>query len=205
MTGIRVSGRGEAAGPPDILTIAARVSVSRASVADAVAGAGSAATRLRQSVTAAGVATADVSTSGYHLETEHDPDDHRRVIGYRAEHSLTVVVRDLDRAGEVLDAAATSSGDDVRVGGLAFDISDKGGLAETARRLAWEDALARAEQLAGHAGLTLGPAIDIDETVATAPGPLPRMAMAAIESTSPVAAGDQTVTVSLTATFAIGG
>ncbi len=204
MTGIRVSGRGEAAGPPDMLTIATRVSVSRPSVADAVGDAASAATRLRQAAAGAGVAPADVFTTGYALEPEHDPDDHRRIIGYRAEHSVTVVVRDLDRAGEVLDAASTSSGDDVRVGGLAFDISDKSGLAATARRLAWEDALSRAEQLAGHAGLTLGPATDIDEAVAAA-GPLPRMAMAAMEMHSPIAAGDQTVTVSITATFAVDG
>jgi uncharacterized protein YggE len=185
-----------------VLTIAARVSVSRPSVAGAVEEAASAATRLRQAVAGAGVAAADVSTTGYALEPEHDPDDHRRIIGYRAEHSVTVAVRDLDRAGEVLDAATTSSGDDVRVGGLVFDIADKSGLEETARRLAWEDARSRAGQLAGHAGVTLGPATDIDETVA-APVPLPRMAMAAMETHSPIAAGNQTVTVSVTVTFAI--
>jgi uncharacterized protein YggE len=50
----------------------------------------------------------------------------------------------------------------------------------------------------------LGPATDIDETVA-APVPLPRMAMAAMETHSPIAAGNQTVTVSVTVTFAIDG
>ena len=65
VAGIRVSGRGEVAGPPDMLTIATRVSVSRPSVADAVGDAASAATRLRQAAAGAGVATADVFTTGY--------------------------------------------------------------------------------------------------------------------------------------------
>ncbi len=205
MPGIIVPGHGSAAGPPDLLAISARVSVGRPTVGEAVTDAAAAAARLRGAVIDAGVDAADVSTAGYHLEPDHDPDDHRRIVGYRAEHSVTVTVRDLDRAGEILDAAATASGDDVRVSGIAFDIGDKGALAATARRLAWEDASARAAQLAEHAGLTLGAAVTIDETVATGPGPMPRLAMAAMETHSPITAGDQTVTVTITVTFAVGG
>ena len=205
MPGIIVPGHGSAAGPPDLLSISALVSVGRPTVGEAVTDAAAAAARLRGAVIDAGVDAADVSTAGYHLQPDHDPDDHRRIVGYRAEHSVTVTVRDLDRAGEILDAAATASGDDVRVSGIAFDIGDKGALAASARRLAWEDASARAAQLAEHAGLTLGAAVTIDETVATGPGPMPRLAMAAMETHSPITAGDQTVTVAITVTFAVGG
>jgi uncharacterized protein YggE len=178
---ITVSGEGRASGPADMLTIAARVAVGRPTVAEAVAVAASAAGRLREALAALGVGETEVSTTGYHLEPEHDPDDHRRVIGYRAEHALAVVVSDLDRAGEMLDAATSSAGDDVRIGGLTFDISDKVALAAAARRIAWEDAVSRARQLADHAGLTLGGAVDIRETVPGPPGPMRTMAFAAME------------------------
>ena len=101
------------------------------------------------------------------LEPDHDPDDHRRIVGYRAEHSVTVVVRDLDRAGEVLDAAATSSGDDVRVSGLAFDIvGQERSSPPLPAASPGRTPCPAPTSSPDHAGLTLGPAADIDEAVA---------------------------------------
>lgn len=55
------------------------------------------------------------------------------------------------------------------------------------------------------AGLTLGRPVSIDETVASPPGPFPKMAMTRMDAATPITAGEQTVTVSMTVSLAIDG
>ncbi len=67
------------------------------------------------------------------------------------------MLRDLARAGEVIDAAAGAVGDDIRMGALTFGIEDPSALLADARREAVEKATRQASELAVAAGVTLGP------------------------------------------------
>jgi uncharacterized protein YggE len=103
--------------------------------------------------------------------------------------------------GGVLGQVLVAGGDDVRLGGVEFAVEDEAELRVRARAAAWADALARAEQLAGLAGVGLGPVTEIEERVAGYGPPRPmaaiRAAMAPAVAEVAVEPGRVGVTVSL--------
>jgi uncharacterized protein len=207
MNGISVSGRGEVVGTPDTLTVSIGISVGRTTVGEAVDVAARRATDLIAALQGLGVAEDDVQTSSYSIypEYEYRENETPRITGYRVDNTLSVKIRDLDRAGEVLDAAAAAAGDEVRVNGVSFALEDNEALLVAARAAAWEDAKAKAEQLAGLAGVTLGRPVSITESVGNHPVPIfGRAETAAGDEATPIEPGRETVAVDLTVTFDIG-
>jgi uncharacterized protein YggE len=138
--------------------------------------------RIREALAAAGVAAADAGTSSVSVHAEEDYSGQRgpRLLGYRAEHGLEVVLRDLASAGRVLGDAVAAGGEAVRLHGVSFVVEDDADLRARAREAAWTDALRAGEQLAALAGGALGAVRSIDETVARdGGGPRPMAVRAA--------------------------
>lgn len=207
MNGISVSGRGEVVGTPDTLTVTIGISVAKPTVSEAVDVAAQRATDLIAALQGLGVAEEDIQTSNYSIYPEYDYRENQtpQITGYRVDNTLNVKIRDLDRAGEVLDAATAAAGDEVRVNGVSFVLEDNDALLVAARAAAWEDAKAKAEQLAELAGVTLGAPLTIAESVGSVPVPyFARAEEAAGDAATPIQPGQETVSVDLTVTFAIG-
>ena len=206
MNGISVSGRGEVVGTPDTLEVAIGISVGSPTVSDATDVAARRATELIDALVGLGVTEADIRTSNYSIypEYSHPENQAPRITGYRVDNALHVRIRDLDRAGQILDAATASAGDEARINGLSFVLEDNDALLVAARAGAWEDAKAKAEQLAQLAGVTLGTPLTISESVGGTPVPIfARAELAAADGATPIRRGQETVTVDLTVTFAI--
>ncbi len=206
LTGISVSGEGRVMGAPDTLTVELGVSVLRDGATEAIAEAAALADQLVEALRRAGVDEADIQTSNYSIFPEFDHDlDRPRVIGYRVDNLLTVKIRDLARAGQVIDAATAVAGNDVVVHGVRFDLEDNQAMLEAARAGAWEDARGKAEQLAELAGVDLGGPLSIRETLASEPPrPLDLRTEAAAEAApTPIEPGQLAVTVSIEVRFAI--
>lgn len=206
-TGITVSGIGEVTGTPDTLTLTIGVSVLRNSVTQAIDDAADLADGLLTRLREFGVADEDLQTSNFSVYPEYDwRNDERRLIGYRVSNQLSVKIRDLDRAGEIVDAAAREAGDELVVNGVSFSIDDNEAMIEAAREAAWSNAYAKASQLAELAGVTLGAPVSISETYSPSPSPIvyAERLMAAADSSTPIEPGSQQVTVSLTVVFSIG-
>lgn len=204
--GISVSGRGEVFGTPDTLTVTIGISVGRSTVSEAVDVAAVRATDLIDALRGVGVAEVDIQTSNYSIHPEYDYRENQtpRITGYRVDNTLNVKIRDLDRAGEVLDAATAAAGDEVRVNGVSFVLEDNDALLVAARAAAWEDAKAKAEQLADLADVTLGAPVTISETVGSVPVPMyARAEVAPGDAATPIQPGQETVSVDLLVTFAI--
>ena len=204
--GIAVAGRGEVFGTPDTLQMSFGVSVLRPTVKQAVADAAALADQLISNLTSSGVATEDIQTANYSIYPEYDySGDQRRLVGYRVGNTVTAMIRDIDSAGSVIDAAVVGVGDEIQVSGVSFSIEDDEELISAARSAAWEDARSKAQQLADLAGLTLGDAVMISESVVgTAPQPVYRAAFedsvgASVET--PIEAGQQQVAVNLQVRF----
>ncbi|HHC08506.1 MAG TPA: DUF541 domain-containing protein, partial [Actinobacteria bacterium] len=156
-TGIVVTGTGEAAGTPDTLTVTLGVSVLRGSVNEAITAAAERADALLDALRTAGVADRDLQTANYSIFPEYDyTGETQRLRGYRVTNTVVAKIRDLPRAGEILDAATRVAGDEVVVHGLSFSIEDDSALVVDARAKAFEEARAKAEQLASLAGVELG-------------------------------------------------
>jgi len=207
-SGITVSGLGKVTGTPDTLTLSVGVSVLRSSVSDAIDDAANKADALLTRLRGFGIADEDFQTSSFSIHPEYDwRNDQRRLIGYRVSTQLTVKIRDLDRAGEIVDAAAEEAGDEVVVNGVSFSIEDNEAMIQAARDAAWADAFAKASQLADLAGVALGVPTSITETFAPSPSPVvwaEARGMGFDAATTPIEPGSEQVTVSLTVVFAIG-
>jgi hypothetical protein len=208
-TGIAVSGRGEVFGTPDTLQMSFGVSVLRPTVKQAVADAAALADELIATLESSGVAGDDIQTANYSIYPEYDySQDERKLVGYRVSNTVTAKIRDLDSAGSVIDAAVSGVGDEIQVSGVSFSIEDDEDLISAARDAAWDDARSKAQQLADLAGLTLGDAAMISESVAATP-PRPLYQMSFDESVAesietPIEAGQQQVAVTLQVRFETG-
>jgi len=121
--------------------------------------------RIRDVLAAGGVAPADAATRTVTVRPEEDYSGPRgpRLLGYRAEHGLEIVLRNLGAAGRLLGEAVAAGGDAVRLQGVEFALEDDAQLRSAARAAAWEDARGAAEQLAGLAGRSLGPVRSVDQ------------------------------------------
>ena len=201
--GIAVSGRGEVSGTPDTLQMSFGVTVLRPSVEQALADASALANDLIATLEAEGVADEDIRTTNFSINPEYDfQGDQRRLLGYRVSNTVLAKVRDIDSAGAVIDAAAANVGDEIRVSGVSFSIEDDDDLIAAARAAAWEDARAKAQQLADLAGLTLGDAVSISETLVGAPPPVVReFAALSADGATPIEPGSQQVAVDLQVRF----
>lgn len=206
MNGITVSGRGEVFGTPDTLTVTIGISVGKPTVSEAAEVAARRATDLIGALQGLGVSEADIQTSNYSIHAVYDHRENQtpRITRHRVDNTLSVSIRDLDRAGDVLDGATAAAGDEVRIDGVSFVVEDSDALLVAARAAAWEDAKAKAEHLAVLAGVTLGAPQAISESVGGVPSPIhPRAEMAARSVATPIQPGHETVSVDLTVTFAI--
>jgi uncharacterized protein YggE len=203
---VTVTGVGDADGAPDTLSVDYTVHVTRSAVQAALDAQSAAAHRLFASLQKAGVARKDLQTTDLQLNRHYD--NNGNVTGYDAAQTVRAKIHPLSGAGRVISAGATSSGNDVEVGQLAFDISDDASLVTQARSAAFADARARAEQYAGLAGRSLGRVEKVTESVSQ-PDPVRYYGLAAAAGLSdkaasvPLRAGQQTLTVRVSVVWAL--
>ena len=204
--GITTAGSGTVRIAPDIARVSIGVTVVEREADAARTAAATALAAVITALKARGVAEKDLRTSRLSLAPEYDYNGGKQKRrGYRATHDLLVVLRDIDRASEAVDAASVAGGEAIAIHGLSFEIDDPAPSQREALVAAYADARARAEALAGAAGVSVGAPISIEERTASAPLPYPvaRMAMMAESAPTPIAHGENEVTASVVVTWAI--
>ncbi len=99
------------------------------------------------------------------------------------------------------------AGNSLSVDSIQLDLSDVSALQDEARSVAFLDARAKAGQYAALSDATLGPVLSVVEGSVAGGGPRPmmRMAMASADSAMPVEAGEQSVSATVTVTWALDG
>lgn len=206
---IVVSGQGEAAVAPDmaVLTLAVQTEAETARAAldennDAMAD-------VIEALKEAGIEDRDLQTSGLSISPRYvyprpgNEEQAPRLVGYQVSNSLTVRVREIDMAGEILDRSVTLG---VNQGGtISFTNDDPTAALEEARKRAVEDAVARARTLAQAAGVELGRVLEITENGHMRP-PMPFAAMASrmeadTAASVPIQTGENSYTVNINVTF----
>jgi uncharacterized protein YggE len=202
---ITVTGEGQVEAAPDMATMTLGVTTEGATPAEAMAANSAQLAAVLERLKSAGTADSDLQTTGLSLNPNWRNDatgTAPRIVGYVATNMLTVRVRALDTLGGVLDAAIGQGANTFN--GVSFGLADPAPAMNEARRRAVADAMARAELLAGAAGVALGPVVSITEGGATGwPAPVYRMEADAA-SPVPVAAGQVTTQASVTMVFSIG-
>lgn len=160
---LTVTGQGEASAPPDQAQIMAGVQTVAATVIESTRQNQAAVEKIMRSLEDQGIEPADIQTSGYNVwaEQRHDPRGSGEITltGYGVSNVVNVVVRDIDRVGEVL-AAVTNAGAN-SIHGVQFMVEDTAALEQRARAEAMAHARAQAESLAELAGVELGEVLTI--------------------------------------------
>ncbi len=159
---INVAGHGEVSGTPDVMTVTMGVQTGDPSAQAALHRNNDRANALIGALKAQGVEAKDIQTVDLNVSPTFDKNFH--VTGYSASNTVSAKLRDLSKAGEVIDAAALTAGQDVRLQGVSFSIDNTSALVAKARADAIKDALAQGKQLAGAAGVNLGSIRTIDDT-----------------------------------------
>jgi len=171
--GLSVSGEGRASAAPDVAVLGLGVSAKAATVEAANRQVQEAMADLLDSLEANGVQEKDIQTSQFSIYPEYDYRDGEQILtGYRVIHTLQVKVRDIDKAGEVIDDAVKAGGDLLQVQSISFTIDDTTAMRSEARQEAVADAQAKADELATLVGVSLGKPTYITESVYT-PSPQP--------------------------------
>ncbi|WP_448605562.1 SIMPL domain-containing protein [Thermoflexus hugenholtzii] len=201
---LTVNGMGTVRARPDQAVVTLGVETSGETLASALAENNRRAAAVLDALKAYGVAENDIQTASFQIQIEEPRDPQTgRPIGprvYRVVHVYTAIFRDLEAVGAGVDAAVTAGAN--RVEGIAFQIGSPDRLAMEARRLAAEDAKARAQTLAAALGAQLGAVRMVRETSFTRPIPVPMFRMAAAEAAAvPVAAGELEIAIEVEVTW----
>jgi uncharacterized protein YggE len=197
---ITVVGVGQVQGRPDVADLSIGVTARAGSAVNALSTTGDRAQKVLGVLHDAGVDDADIRTTDLSLNPTYD--EGGGINGYEATNTVIARIRDLAKAGAVIDAAAGVAGDNIRVQGISFSIDDDSKLLASARSKAVKRARAQAEQLAEAAGVSAGDVLSIDEQTASVPIDSRALDGAAAGAT-PVSPGTQTLTVSATVVYAI--
>jgi hypothetical protein len=203
---IEITGDGSVLAPPDFARVTLGVTTTGKDAGAAMAANAKAVNDLIATIKGEGVAPADIQTSSLSISPTYangaaGSNAPPAIIGYSVGNMVTVTARDLTRLGTLLDKAVGSGANAMY--GIAFGQNDPGALLDKARPLAIADARRKAEIYAAAAGAKVGRLMELTEQGGAQPVPFPRRmyATAATAAPTPIEAGQDKLTVSVTARY----
>jgi hypothetical protein len=204
---VTVTGSGKVYLTPDIAYITIGVHTEGENASEAVASNNQQAQQVIDALIAQGIAEKDIQTTNFSIYPQQEYDTEGKPTGkikYIVDNSVFVTVRDIEKVGEVLDAAVKAGANSIS--GIQFDVADKTAALSEARAAAVKDAGVKAEELASAAGVTLGDVQTISEYTSGGPQPMYDIRAAApmAEAASvPVQAGQMLLTVEVNMVYEI--
>jgi uncharacterized protein YggE len=165
--GIWANGEGKVMAIPDVAILQVGIEAQETSVTEAQTQANEAMDKVMAALSDEGVAKKDIQTQYFNIQkvTRWDNDKQQEiVIGYRVTNTVTAKIREVDKAGAVIDAVTVAGGDLIRINSIGFTVDDPTSYYGQARQKAVADAVAKAKQLADAAGVKLGKLTYISES-----------------------------------------
>lgn len=152
---VTITANGEAKSIPNIATFQFGVTEKGASVGEAQDKMDTTANKLIDFIKSQGVEEKDIQTTGYNAYPSYDYINGKQTAtGYQTSETVSVKIRDTDKAGDVLGGVAQLGATDIS--GLSFTTEDPDEL----KKLATEDAVAKAKikalELSKSVGFRLG-------------------------------------------------
>ncbi|MFA5308992.1 MAG: SIMPL domain-containing protein [Dehalococcoidales bacterium] len=163
-TGLWVNGEGKVSVAPDVAVITLGIEAQETAVADALAEASTAMDAVIQALHAQGIEDKDIQTQYFSINQVTNWDNNKEEItGYRVTNTLTVKVREIENAGQVIDAVVAAGGNLTRINGITFTVDEPADSYVQARDLAITHAKNKAQEMASKTGMTLGKVTYITE------------------------------------------
>ncbi|MFC2022812.1 SIMPL domain-containing protein, partial [Chloroflexota bacterium] len=157
--GISVTGEGEVSVTPDLASLNIGVEAQAKTVELAQQQARQAMDAVSSELEGRDIAEEDIQTQYFSIYPVWQWDDGSReqvLVGYRVTNTVTVKIRDVEAAAEIIDAVTDAGGNYIRISGIDFTVDDPTAYYEEVREKAMNDAKAKAEQLADLGGVGLG-------------------------------------------------
>lgn len=208
-TGIWVTGEGSVDLNPDLALLNVGVEVEAATVSEARRDAATAMAAVIAAVKNRGLTDADIQTSSFNIWPRYDYIDGKQTLaGYRVANSVTIKIRDLDAAGDIIDDVADAGGDATRIDGISFTVEDPMPYLADLREAAVKNAQDKAQHYADLIGASLGDLVYLTEAGGGAPPvPVARAELAfadtAARAKTSVSGGELTLRLTVQAAFAI--
>jgi len=167
---------------PDVAQIGAGVTTRAPTAQEAVRQNAQAMEQVIAKLRELGIASRDIQTSNFNLNPQYDFDRNggsRTFVGYDVNNQVQVKLRDLERAGEVLDALVSAGANNIY--GPNFMLEADEAAKREARTKAYQSGQAMAQEyarMAGYSGVRL---LEISETFQSY-GPQPVMMRASAEA-----------------------
>lgn len=203
---ITVTGEGRITTVPDMATINLGVSTQARTSAEALTANSKALKQVLSEIQGAGIAERDIQTSGLSLspvwsKNSSSSGGARNIVGFAVGNQVTIRIRKLDTVGSILDLVVKNGANQFH--GLVFGVQEPGPAEDEARRLAVEEAMRKADLMAGAAGVELGAILQMNEY--GSPGVRPMMARAdmMMSDSMPIAGGEVSIGASVTMVYEI--
>ncbi|MEX2219610.1 MAG: SIMPL domain-containing protein [Phycisphaerales bacterium] len=212
---ISVMGEGQVSVEPDLAVVRLGMFAQEKEAGAAQGRVNETMQRVIAAIRQAGVPAEQVQTSGLSLTpifTHRQPRPNEemppepRITGYRAEMTVTARLKDLKRAGPVIDGALQAGANTLQ--GISFELQDETKAKSEALRRAVVSARAKARAMADGVGVELAQLMEASEGGAQVFRPMYDMAMRsemAGMAQTPIEAGQLQVTASVTLRYRISG
>jgi uncharacterized protein len=202
---VEVSGQGSVSAAPDFAQATLGVTTTGKTAGEAMAANAKAANALVSLVKAEGVAPADIQTSDVSISpmfSQPSPGQTtpETITGYSVSNNVSVMVRDIPRLGPLLDKAVAAGANSIY--GIGFGHNNQSALLDKARPLAVADARRKAEIYASAGGARIGRLMVLTEEGGSRPPvAFSRAYAAGAAAPTPIEAGEDKLTVTVTARF----
>jgi hypothetical protein len=200
---ISVTGEASVSVPPDQAQIDAGVTTDAKTAREASDANNAAMGKVLLALKGAGIDEKDYQTSRLSLQPQYAPNRSgpSPVTGYRASNRVTVKLRDVTKVASIIDVLVGAGANEL--GGINFMVSQASKLLDDIRDKAVADARRKAEIYAKAAGVTLGEPLSISEDGGSAPVFRGKMVGGMAASAAPVAQGEETLSVTVSVSWAI--
>jgi uncharacterized protein len=202
---VEVSGEGSVGAVPDFARVTLGVTSTGKNAGEAMAANANAASALVSLIKSEGVAPADIQTSELSISpmfSQPAPGQQTepKITGYSVSNNLTVMLRDIPRLGALLDKAVAAGANSIY--GIGFGHNDPSALLDRARPLAVADARRKAEIYASAGGARIGRLMVLtEEAGGQMPVAFSRAYAKGASAPTPIEAGEDKLTVTVTARF----
>lgn len=200
---INASGTGRVYLVPDIAYVYVGVRSQAEDVADALSQNNAQATAIASTLMEKGVAAEDIQTTAFNVypQQQYSPEGMPMETVYVVENTVFIKVRDLQSLGTLLDAVVRAGANTIN--GISFDVEDREAAEQEARRLAIEDAKAKAAELATLSEVELGQLYSVNVYSSGVSPVYEAKGGSAVASGAPIAAGQMVIQMEASLTYAI--
>lgn len=205
---IMVMGEGEQTVAPDMAILSLSVMREAKTAREALSANNDAMAAVIAAMKTAGIEDRDLQTAGIRISPRYNHTDkpdgvqEAELVAYQVTNTLSVRIRDLDKAGEILDKSVSLGVN--QGGGISFTNDDPSAAIDEARKLAVKDAVAKARTLAEAAGVKVGRVLEIsDQSFTPRPMMMEAKTFARAADSVPIQPGENAYRVQVNVTFEI--